>query len=448
MGAVRGVLRAAALAAALALAAEGAAAARLIRDAEIERTLERLSAPIFEAAGIRPDQVEIYVLLDPAINAFVGTPRSMVLNTGLLQRWREPEPLIGVIAHETGHITGGHLVRRAIAVRSLSGPAQIGLLIAAAAAAATGSPEAGAALALGGQSAIVRSFLAYSRAEEAAADQAGVAYMTRAGVDPSGLLDVLSLFKGQEVFAQSRIDPYAITHPLSGERIGLLERKIAESPAAGRPTDPELRYWHARMQAKLDGFIETPERVLSRLDTEEDPESEPNLIRRAAALHRLGRTDEALAALDRLLAARPDDPYYWDFRGQVLFESARADEAVAALRRAVRLAPDEALIRGALGRALLSSAAPGSDAEALQVLEDAVRDDPGEPGALRDLALAYARAGDDGRAALATAERLALTGSLTEAGTFARRAMDLLPNGSPAWVRADDIAAMAQRAGR
>jgi predicted Zn-dependent protease len=448
MAAIRATLRVVALAAALLAAAGTAARAGLVRDAEMEHTLSRLAAPIFAAAGLSSDQVTIYVLQDPRINAFVGTPRSMVLNTGLLRRWDHPEPLIGVIAHEAGHITGGHLARRAIAMRQLSGPAQIGLLVAAAAAAASGSPEAGAALALGGQSALTRSLLAYSRAEEAAADQAGVGYMTRAGVDPNGLLDVLGLFKGQEVFAQSRIDPYAITHPLSSERIGLLERKIAESPAAGRPTDPELRYWHARMQAKLDGFIEDPTRLLARLETAADPSSEPNLMRRAIALHRLGQTDAALAALDRLQAARPNDAYYLDLRGQVLFEAARAGEAAETLRRAARLAPDEPLIRIALGRALLASTAAGSDAEALRVLEAAVRDDPGEPAAFRDLALAYARAGDDARAALATAERLALTGSLAEAEVFARRAMGLLPEGSPGWLRADDIAAMVERARR
>jgi predicted Zn-dependent protease len=445
--AFRAAFRAVAIAAAL-LAAQGAAAQGLIRDAEIERTLNRLSGPVFEAAGIRPGQIDIFILNDPRINAFVGSPRAMVLNTGLMRRWDDPEPLIGVIAHETGHITGGHLARRAIAMRQLSGPAQIGLLIAGALAAASGSPEAGAALALGGQSAIMRSFLAYSRAEEAAADQAGVAYMNRAGIDPSGLLTVLSLFKGQEVFAQSRIDPYAQTHPLSAERMGLLERKIAESPAAGRPTDATLRYWHARMQAKLDGFLEAPERVLARIDAAPDPRSEPNQMRRAIALHRLGQTDAALAALDQLHGARPNDAYYYDLRGQFLFEAARPAEAAEALRRAARLAPDEPLIRGALGRALLASGSPEAEAEALAVLEAAVREDPGEPGVLRDLATAYARAGKDGQAALATAERLALTNSFAEAETFARRAMAILPEGSPGWLRADDIAAMAQSARR
>ncbi len=428
------------------LAGGPAAAQRLIRDAETERALDMMSRPIFEAAGIPPDRVEIFILDDDRLNAFVANDSTMVLNTGLMRRFDAPAPLAGVIAHEAGHIAGGHIAQRAMAIRDLSSPARIGLILAAAAAAAAGgAPEAGAAIALGGGSALQRSLLSYTRAQEAAADQAAVQFMDRAGKDPSGLLDVLSLFKGQEVFRRSRLDPYALTHPLSSERLSLLERRIAESPARGRPPEPALAYAHARMQAKLDGFLDPPERTLARLRTEADPESEPNLYRRAIAEHRMADTDAAVATMDRLLALRPDDPFYWEARGQFLLEAARPDEAVESYRRAARLAPGEPLIRAALGRALLASRAPGSDAEAVAELERAIRDDPNEPMALRALATAYARAGDTGMAALVSAERVALTGEIAEAGALARRAMGLLPEGSPAWLRADDILALAER---
>jgi predicted Zn-dependent protease len=246
------------------------------------------------------------------------------------------------------------------------------------------------------------------------------------------------------VFASRRIDPYAQTHPLSSESIALLERRIAESPARGAPFDPELAYWHERMQAKLDGFIERPERTLSRLEEDPGRDGEFGLYRRAIALHRSADADAALSVLDRLQKLRPNDPYYYALRGQILFEAARPAEAVAPYRRAAALAPDEPLIAGNLGRALLASGAPGSEAEALKVLERAVRDDPGEPGVLRDLATAYSRTGQDGMAALTTAERLAQVGELRDAARLARRALDLLPRGSPGWIRADDIAALAE----
>lgn len=426
-----------------AMAAAPAGARTVIRDAEIERTIARLSKPIYDAAGVNPDTVRTFVMLDPSLNAFVAGGRNMVLHTGLLQRL-DAEALVGVIAHETGHITGGHLTRRAVTAREFSGPALLATIVAVAAAAAAGSAEASAAAALGGSSAMQRALLAFSRSEEAAADQAAVEYMNRAGIDPAGMLTILRQFKGQEVFASRRIDPYAQTHPLSSERIALLERRIAESPARGAPFDPELAYWHARMQAKLDGFIERPERTLSRLEEDPERDGEFGLYRRAIALHRSADADAALAVMDRLQRLRPNDPYYYALRGQILFEAARPAEAVAPYRRAVALAPDEPLIAGNLGRALLASGAPGSEAEALKVLERAVRDDPGEPGVLRDLATAYSRTGQDGMAALTTAERLAQVGELRDAGRLARRALDLLPRGSPGWIRADDIAALAE----
>ncbi len=424
-----------------ALAAAPAAARTVIRDAEIERTVAMLARPVFEAAGVPPASVRLFVLLDPAPNAFVAGGRNMVFTTGLIQRFDRPEALTGVIAHETGHITGGHLARRQVAAREFSGPALLATLAAVAAAAAAGSPELGAAAALGGSSAMQRAMLAFSRAEEAAADQAAVDYLTRARIDPEGMLVVLRQFKGQEVFATSRIDPYAQTHPLSSERIALLERRVAASPALGARFDPEHAYWHDRMRAKLDGFLGRPETVLDRAGTAPDPDSEPNLYRRAIALHRLADADGALAVMDRLQTLRPDDPFYYALRGQILFEAARPAEAIAPYRRAVALAPDEALLAGGLGRALLAGG--GSEAEAIAVLERAVRDDPGEAGVLRDLATAYARSGQDGLAALATAERLALQGQLRDAGRLAQRALDLLPRGSPGWIRADDIAAAA-----
>ena len=428
--------------------AQTAGARSFVRDAEIERTLRMMSAPVFRAAGIGPDDVRIFILQDPALNAFVAGGRNMVLFTGLLREMKEPETVMGVIAHEVGHITGGHLARRQIVARELAGPALIGSLLAAVAAGAAGSPEAAAAIALGGGSATQRSLLAFSRAEEASADQAAVAYMNRAGVDPEGMLAILRRFKGQEVFQSGRIDPYAQSHPLSAERIALLEERIAQSPARGRSASPEIQYWFQRMRAKLDGFTDRPERVLARLEQDPEPDSELNVYRRAIALHRTGRPDAALATVDRLIAMRPQDAFYHELKGQILFESARPAEAVAAYRQAARLAPDEPLIAGWLGRALLASGLPGADAEALRILEASARDDPGEPGVLRDLAQAYARAGRDGDAALATAERLALVGDPEGAVRMARRAMDLLPTGSPGWRRADDIAALAPDAGR
>ncbi|MEO1612729.1 MAG: M48 family metalloprotease, partial [Pseudomonadota bacterium] len=294
-----------AAAVALPLAAGSAIAQTLIRDAEIERTLDRLSVPIFEAAGMSRNAIDVFIVADPNVNAFVFGGRNMVFNTGLLARLERPEALMSVVAHETGHLTGGHLTRRAVNAQNLNGPATVGFLLALIAGAAAGSPEIAIAGAAGSQSAAQRSFLAYTRAEEAAADQAAATYLERAGIDPAFALDVLKLFRGQEVFQAGNVDPYVLTHPLSAERIALLEERAARTTARGGQVSEDLAYWHLRMRAKLSAFLNRPNRTLSQLDEVEDPQSEINKLRRAIALHLLPDPPAALAEIDELIALRP-----------------------------------------------------------------------------------------------------------------------------------------------
>lgn len=432
---------------ALSICAAGSAhAAGLIRDAEIEATLKKLSTPIFNAAGLSPESVDIIILNDNAINAFVFGGRNMVFHTGILKELKRPEELMGVMAHEAGHITGGHLTRRELQIREMRGPLMAGLFLSALAGAATGEAGVAIAGASGTQSVLNRSLLAYSRSEELSADQAGASYMERAGIDPAYILEVLKIFRGQEVFQAGNVDPFAITHPLSTDRLALLEDRVARSPAKGKNASPELVYWYERMRAKLSAFTNRPETTLSRLEQQNDPDSEINLLRRAVALHRLPNPSGALEAVDRLIAMRPNDAYYEELKGQILFESGRGAEAVEPYRKAVALAPHEDLIRGGLGRALLALNDPGLDAEALATLEQAAAAGGADPAILRDLALAYARAGQEGMAALATAERFAMSGEPQDALRHARRALDLLPNGSPGWLRADDIRAVTEQA--
>ena len=426
----------AALALGLTSLALPAQAATLIRDAEIERTLKQMANPIFSAAGYGPDVIDIYIIQNRTLNAFVANGNNMFLHTGLLQTLETPEELIAVIAHETGHIAGGHLARRMVNVRNAKGPALLGLLVGIAVG-AVGGPEAGTAVIAGTQSATVRGILAYNRGEEAAADQAALSYLARANVSPKGLRDVLARFRGQEVFNIGNQDPFILTHPLSTERMQLIERKVEEAAGRSYPADPERAYWHGRMRAKLIGFLDSPERVLDRLEGE--TETEHVLYQKSVAYYKLPDKAKALAAIDRLIALRPSDPFYIELKGQVLFETGDAEAAVPYYRQAVRLAPGEPLLEAGLGRVLLALNQPAADAEALKVLQDARRRDPGDALALRALATAYSRAGDQGMAALATAEYYALRGDTEDAELQARRAADALPEGSPGWLRAQDI---------
>lgn len=420
----------------LALLPRASQAQGLIRDAEIERTLRWMSLPLFEAAGLPPSSVNIYIVNDRSLNAFVAGGRNIFLHTGLLMTLQTPGELQAVIAHEIGHITGGHEARRAVKIRNATGPALLGLLAGIAVGAAGGGPAA-AAIAQGSQGLILRDILRHTRSEEASADQAALDYLERARIDPKGLQEVFELFRGQEVFTIGNVDPYAVTHPLTSARLQLIDRRVSAADPSRYRIDPETLYWHGRMRAKLIGFLGNPERVLD--DTLGETETEDVLYRKSVALHRVPSPREAIAAADRLIAARPDDPFYYELKGQILYEAAYAEEAVPYYRKAVELAPGMPLLKAGLGRALLALNDPAADREALQVLQEARRDDLGDATALRDLATAYSRAGDIGMATLATAERLALTGNLKDAALQAKRAERLLPKGSPAWLRAQDI---------
>lgn len=411
--------------------------AGLIRDAEIERTLRSMTTPIFGAAGYGPDGIDLYILNDRSMNAFVANGSNIFLNTGLLETLETPEELLAVIAHEVGHIAGGHQARRKINFRNARGPALLGVLVGIAAGVAGGGSNAALAAIGGSRSVVERTLLRYNRGEEAAADQAALSYLASAKIDPVGMLKVLEQFRGQQVFNLSRADPFIQTHPLGAERMSFIERRVGETAGKAFPKDPEREYWHGRMRAKLAGFLDNPERVLNRLEGE--PETEEVLYSKAVALYRLPALPEAIAAVDRLIALRPKDPFYIELKGQILFETGRGKQAVPYYREAVRLAPGEPLLEAGLGRALLSLNQPEADAEALAVLQKARSRDLGDATALRSLATAYSRAGNQGMAALATAERYALHGNIKDAMVHARRAVATMPEGSPGWLRAQDI---------
>ncbi|MEO1000521.1 MAG: M48 family metalloprotease, partial [Pseudomonadota bacterium] len=361
--ATRRPIRAALLSLALLLLLPGIAQAQgLIRDAELERTMDMLMRPILGAAGVPANTIELYLLNRRDLNAFVAGGRRVFVHSGLIMELDEADQLQAVLAHELGHITGGHIARREGAARVGQGAAILGLIVGAAAALA-GSGDAAAAAAFGGSRLGQRSFFAHTRAEEAGADQAAVTYMERAGIDPYAMLEVLSLFEGQQALSTARVDPYVLTHPLSSERIQLLEDRSAISPARGAEVAPDTAYWYARMQAKFAGFLDHPSRTFRRYP--ESDTSEPAMMARAIAWARQPDIARSRVALDELIARRPNDAYYHELKGELMLRNARGEEAIRAYRRAVALAPEEPLILAGLGRALVAANTPAADAEAL-----------------------------------------------------------------------------------
>jgi predicted Zn-dependent protease len=418
------------------LAAQGQT---IIRDAEIERGLQALAAPILQAAGL-PSSVRIIVVDDSALNAFVVDTNHIFIHSGLLMRLEDPAQVQAVIAHEAAHIAGGHFTRRAANVGHANTVARIGLLLGVAAGVASGDSSAGFGVMAGTASSAQRVLFAHTRAEEASADTAGIRYMISAGVDATAMLDVLDIFRGQEALSVGRQDPYLLTHPLTRERLRSVRALVAGLDAID--PDNNTLYWYQRMQGKLTAFLRAPSWTLRRVGRNDN--SEIARLRRAIAYHRQPDTDQAMAEVDALVAMRPDDAYYHELRGQILYESRLYAHAVTAYARAVELAPREPLILAGYGRALLAADTASGNRQALEMLTRARARDPFNPRLLRDLGLAHARLGQNGLASVATAERYALQGRFEDAQIHANRASGLLPQGSPGWLRAQDVLGVAQ----
>jgi len=406
----------------------------LIRDAETETLLHEFAVALYRAAGLNPNTVRIYVVRDPAINAFVGSGNRMFVHTGLLMRADSALEVVGTMAHETGHVLDGDISRvpeqaRETMLRSLGA-----LLIAGAAGVASHNGGVGAGAALGGFSMAERQFLSFSRGQEAGADDVATRILDRLGWSSRGLLHLFERLDDQNALISTHPDPFLLTHPLTRDRIDFIRRHVAESPQGDLP--PRMNAAYLLVRAKLEGFLTAPASVL-RAYPESDT-SAPALYARAAALHQMSERDASLAELSRLIAMQPANPWFRELRGQVLFENGQARDAAAAYQEAVRLAPDQALLHQALGQALMETGDPALLRPALDQLEAARRRDPDDLDTWHLLGVAWGRLGDIGQANLALAEEAIRAGDIPMAKRFARMSADSLPQG-PAKLRALDI---------
>ena len=417
-----------------------ARALTLLRDPDIEHALKQLAAPVLQAAGLSPARVDILVIDDRNLNAFVVDRDHIFIHSGLLLKMDNAAMLQAVIAHEAAHIANGHLMRRTVNMRNARTAAGLGAALAAAAAIAAGAGEAAGAAAIGATNSAMRMFMSHTRAEENAADQSGLRFMAAAGIDPQGAVEVMDIFRGQEALSRYRQDPYARTHPMSADRFRVV-RRLAEAHADKARPQPGHDYWFFRAKGKLSAFQRAPKWTLTRAG--ESGHADIKLMRQAVAHHRRSQTGKAIRAMDQAIALRPEDPFLQELKGQILMESRNFGAAVNAYGRTVNLAPDDALILGAYGRALM---AQGQTGKARQYLEKARALDGRDARVMRDLAAAYARQGDKGMASLVTAERYAMTGRLEDAGLHAQRASDMLPRGSTGWRRAQDVLSAAKAA--
>jgi predicted Zn-dependent protease len=425
-------------------ALNSARAQSLIRDAEIESIIRTYAAPLLQDAGIAPASVTFRMLNDHRINAFVTTGPTMMLFTGLLLRTETTDALVGVIAHEIGHIAGGHLVQLRGNVETLQTTQILSMLLGAAAGALAGRPDVGMAVGMGAQGAALRNFLSYTRTQESAADSFALRALDRQGLPADGMLSFMRDMERQTALNAESQDAYMQTHPLTRARIRTVEDHIARAAASSRQVPAAWQDLHARLMAKLRAFLRPPGETLRRYADQTDI---PARYARAIAYYRGVDLMRALAEIDGLIAAEPNNPYFHELKGQMLFESGRAGEALASYERSVALAPAEPLLRIALAHALIES---GGGAASLAAAEDHLRNalsrERDNAMGWRLLGQVYGRTDQPAMADYAMAETALRSGDPDRALFHVGRAESQVKHGSPTWLRLQDIRAEARRA--
>jgi predicted Zn-dependent protease len=415
----------------------------LIRDAEIEGLMRAYTSPIFKVAGIKEGAANIYLINDPGINAFVAGGQRIFINTGLLVQAKTPNEVIGVLAHETGHISGGHLARMGQQMDKASTTAILGMLLGAAAVVGgaasgqDGAAQVGQGVIIGSQGLAQRNLLSYARAQEAAADQAAVKYLDQSGQSGEGMLTLFQTLANQSLGSLQNVNPYVMSHPMPLDRIRNLEQIVKKSPNYGKPDSPEIVMRHKLMQAKLTGFIDSPQQVYQRYPRSDM--SLPARYARAIAAFRVGDLKSAIPEIDGLIKERPNNPYFWELKGQALIEGGRPADAVAPLQQAVKLAPQAGLIQIMLAQAQLGTENNANATAALKTLQQAARSESDNVSLWRFRAVAYGKLGDIPNAELSTAEAAIRSGDRELATQKAKSAMAKFSKGTREWVRANDI---------
>jgi len=425
----------------MAFSAVQANAQSLLRDTEIEETLREFTDPILRAGGLTPSSVDIYIVNDPSLNAFVTRGQNIFLHSGLILAARNPNELKGVIAHETGHITGGHIVRSDFGNRSAYGAILIAAGIGLAAILA-GEGEAGALILGGSQQFGALEALAYSRVNEAAADQYAFDYMERTGQSGAGLIAFFEKFRAQEVLSQARRYPYFRGHPLSSDRIDKLRERVRDSEFTEANDSEEDIHKHKMMQAKLRGFLKGPVAVYSQYPLSD--QSKPARYARSVANFKQADLRNAIKEVDSLIEDEPENPYFHELKAQILYESGKGTEAIAPAKRALSLSPESPLLEIALAQATLETRDTGDYDKVIDLLKSALNREPSNSYAWYLLADVYERKGQTSLAKYATAERFYAIGNLQSARDFATRAQEELPRNLPQWRRASDIIVVAE----
>jgi predicted Zn-dependent protease len=417
----------------------------VLRDTESEQLLREYTRPILRTAGLEKQNIQIVIINDSSFNAFVADGRRIFVNYGAIMQSETPNQLIGVLAHETGHLAGGHLAKMREQMAQAQTQMIIAMLLGVGAVVAgarsnnpnNGMADVGAAAIAGPQEMIRRNLISYVRQQEENADRAGVKFLTATGQSPKGMYETFKRFTNDSLFAVRGADPYLQSHPMPAERVAALEELARSSPYWDKKDDPALQLRHDMMRAKISAFMERQDTVYRRYPLSND--SLPARYARAITTYLHGDLRNALAQIDGLIAMHPTNPYFYELRGQALLEGGKPAEAIAPLRKAVQLSNGSPLVEMLLGQALVATDNKAYTDEAITILRAAVSRETEAPLGFSQLAMAYGKKGDYAEADLASAQAAYLRGDNKTARDLASRAKTRFAVGTPGWVKADDI---------
>jgi predicted Zn-dependent protease len=417
----------------------------LLRDTETERAMRSYEDPLLKAGGLEPAAVKIYLVNDPTVNSFVAEGQNMFIQTGMIMFAKNANELKGVMAHETGHMVAGHLSRDTAAIQKATIPMLLSLVVGIAAIAA-GAGEAGMLLMLGGQGIAQAQFNAFSRVQEATADQIAIRLLDKTHQSSRGLLATFERLADEEAMAQDHMDPYASDHPMGRDRVENLESEVEASPYKDVPEDPAVEHEYEMIQAKLIGYVAPIQYVLNKYPPSD--KSKPARYARAMVYSRQPDLPKALAEINSLIKDEPNNPYFYEVLGQIYVSMAKPELGVVAYQHSVDLMPDASQLRVGLAAAQLATERQALAKPALDNLRIALQQEDDDPFAWYEAAQAYSQIGNEPMADLATAERYYSVGAMAPAAQFAARAEHGLAQGSPDWQRANDIVAIAVPAAR
>jgi predicted Zn-dependent protease len=417
----------------------------ILRDTESEQLLREYARPILRAAGLEKQNIQIVIINDSAFNAFVADGRRIFVNYGAIMQSETPNQLIGVMAHETGHLAGGHLAKLREQLAQAQTQMIIAMLLGAGALVAgarssnpgNGLANVGAAAVAGPQEMIRRTLLSYQRQQEENADRAGVKFLAASGQSAKGMYETFKRFTNDSLFAARGADPYLQSHPMPADRVAALEELARSSPYWDKKDDPALQLRHDMMRAKISAFMERQDTVYRRFPLSND--TAPARYARAITTYLHGDLRSALAQIDAMIQAQPANPYLYELRGQALLESGKPADAIAPLHKALQLSNNAPLIEMLLGQALVGTDNKAHTDEAISILRAAVTRETEAPIGYTQLAMAYGRKGDYAEADLASAQAAFLRGDNRTARELASRAKTRFAIGTPGWVKADDI---------